>query len=167
MVFKRKIKPVQSEPLEELCPPVVTVTSNTGCHIELTLNYPRTAVFIQLSSEHQKALYKKLYHKVLHTFGLQAIVSDIYTFEYCKSGHVHLHASIVYTFGHKFFIRGVIADIVKKYLNELPKKYCKYMDSSMDTKYDKYKCPSICVQYNSVECMDRIECWNAYIQKHQ
>lgn len=155
---------------------IMEQTSNLGgglpkksaCFIELTLNHPRTPAFKTLVSSKQCKLYDKWYRIVLHTFGQESIVEHERTFEFCESGHVHLHAHIELKFDHKHFPVGVVADMVKTSLNQMPKKYSKYNDKAMyhfDNGY-KYKSPSITCKYTSIDDKDRNKKWRDYIRKH-
>lgn len=142
-------------------------TTNSRCYLEITLNYPRTAGFKNMTSDKQKGLYSRLLQLIKCTFGPTGIERCEHTFEFCKSGHVHLHASIIFVFSTIHIPIGVVSDVVKTYLNQLPKRYSVYQEGCMHIGFIRYRSPSIAVQYTSFEDKKRIDIWNKYINKYQ
>ncbi len=125
-------------------------------YLEITLNYPRTALFLKKNSTQQKALYSKIWHYIKNACGIPD--ESPFVFEYCSTGQVHLHGYI--SLHGKYFIMGAISDIVKSILNSLPKKYCMFKEGSMYVDYERYRCPSCCVQHR-----DNIDKWLTYMNK--
>lgn len=140
---------------------------NSKCNLEITLNFPRTTVFKNAKSDSQKALYLRLLQIIKCTFGPTTLEECEYTFEYCKNGHIHMHASLLFNFPHLHIPIGVVSDVVKTYLKQLPKRYSNYQEGSMFVNYIRYKSPSITVQYVSIEDSKRSEIWKTYINKYQ
>ncbi len=136
------------------------------CYIELTLNLPRTSAFANATSMKQRLFYLKIYNLIKCTFGPLACTESEHYFEYCKTGHVHLHSLIKFELPGKHVPIGVVADIVKVYLSQLTKKYSNYADSCMYSDYIRYKSPSIVCQYTEVDNIERIEIWRNYIKKY-
>lgn len=130
-----------------------------GC-LEITLNYPRTSAFVAKPSLKQKELYIRIWNIIKCACGIP-LYSNI-TFEYCKSGHIHLHGYIIPSIS-TYYIIGYISDIVKAYLSLLPKKYQRYVDTHMYSEFNRYRGPSICVQYNND--VERFKTWEAYMRK--
>lgn len=146
--------------LEEVRPP----DGLPDVFISVTLNVPRTLAFCRMSSHDQKRLYIKLWENMMRSnrpIGWGC--STGYTFEFCKTGHIHLHGYIIYKPNSKFFIQGLIADLVKAYKRSLGKK-AYYNDKSYYPEYVRYRDASICMQQ---ETGDRINKWLEYIKKDQ
>lgn len=137
------------------------------CAIELTLNYPRTPKFLNSNSAKQKKLYLMLYDEIIHTFGKPRLLAHDYAFELCKSGQVHMHALIYYKMPKEYYPIGVVSDLVKEWLNCLPKKYGSFNENNLHTGFLRYRCPSIVVQYDDPETdMERIGKWDCYMKKN-
>ncbi len=130
-------------------------------HLEITLNYPRTHSFMNKVSNEQKKMYRILWNSISNIFGMEKAKG--YTYEFCKNGHIHLHGYIAFKEGEKYSPIGAVSDIVKSYLQKLPKKYCAYKDAYMYGDLIRYRSPSICVQYNND--IDRLVQWQKYIIK--
>jgi len=145
---------------------VVGPRQKTGARYEITMNYPRTSAFVLATSERQKKIYAELWRKTIAVFDSLTITKSRYIYEYCKSGHVHLHGYIDIEL-EKFYPVGGIADLVKTYLNLLPKKYQKYIDSKMSAEWARYRDNNICVQYVEIDNKQRIHDWETYINKYQ
>lgn len=131
----------------------------TESYLEITLNHPQTKRFLAMNSTKQKALYCSIWNCIKNEFQLDG--TSAYIYEYTKLGQVHLHGYIKLPPGN-FFIAGAISDIVKRYLNLLPKKYSLYNSNNYYPEYDRYRCPSICVQYTN-----DISAWKDYMAKDQ
>lgn len=145
-----------------------TPVFHTQFHIELTLNHPRTKSFCNMRSNKQKELYRKHYNILKCVFGIDAYDENKseYHFEYCQTGHIHLHASMYFDLKRCYNIYGAIADMAKTYHQMLPKKYANFKDSYMSTKFYRYQCPAICIGYNQIDNKKRIEEWVKYCRKH-
>lgn len=144
-------------------------TSNSGyhseCFIEITLNYPRTQTFLNKNSTQQQALYCKLWNRVKNARCVTALQEAGHVYEYCKSGQVHMHGYMRLKYDRPHFVFGVISDIVKSYLNCLPKRYQNYSERHLHYEYKRYRCPSICVQYRDIDDKERIDLWHKYMRK--
>lgn len=143
---------------------LVPTTGSDGI-LEVTLNYPRVPGFIKLNSTEQKNLYNVIFKRLVHGIWPGDCTGDRYRreFEFCKSGHVHLHGWILCP-KEKFYIIGIVADTAKRYLNMLPKRYDKYIDYNMCSEFNRYRSPMICIQYSFTT--ERIAVWNKYMSKH-
>ena len=132
-------------------------------HVEITLNHPRTAKFNNMTSDEQKVLYTKLFHKMIEKLPVPLCQTKIErTFEYCKSGHIHLHACVIYQLPKgKYYPMGLIADLVKKYLSQIKQVY---QDRNCYPEWTRYKAPSIVCQYFNND-QKRREVWLSYIHK--
>jgi len=128
-------------------------------YLEITLNHPQTKSFLKMNSTKQKSLYHNIWNCMKNEFSLDPMNNFVY--EYTKTGQVHLHGYIKLPMGN-FFIAGAISDIVKRYLNLLPKKYSLFDSKNYYPEYERYRCPSICVQYTN-----DIAQWIEYMGKAQ
>lgn len=137
------------------------------CFIELTFNYPRITSFVNKTSQQQKAFYDKIFYIVKNTFSVACLYESQRTFEFCQSGHVHLHAWLHLKFDHPHVAVGVVADLAKVYLKCLPKRHNLYSDSKMSAQFLRYRSPSICVQYRNINDIERTTKWKQYINKYQ
>lgn len=154
----------RTDPLAEVRPPKQLPTQ---CYLELTLNYPRVASFANARSTKQKEMYMKIYTILKNTFGIAALVRSEHHFECCASGHVHLHALLEFKFDQPVFPQGVVADLVKTWLQCLPKKHNSYMEACMKEFDDGfvYRSPSIKCAFRSFDNQKRIDTWLEYIRK--
>lgn len=140
-------------------------------YLEITLNYPRTATFLKMNSAKQRMLYIKIWMILRGSVdfplaGMEHAHSD-FQFEYCKSGQVHLHGYLP-IYKKKYFIEGIISDLVKLYLEGMPKRYSKFSESFMFPELHRYRSPSICVQHDNLQLngeVERMERWKTYITK--
>lgn len=131
-----------------------------GGFIQVTLNHPRTKTFLNMSSHQQKELYAKIFRVLKNTITIDPH-SD-YTFEYCKSGQVHLHGFIQIPDEKRVFVLGAISDVAKKYLSLLPGSHSNFNERNMYGKFLRYRSPSICLQY----AMEN-NSWLEYMNKAQ
>lgn len=164
-------KPIQSDtpslgsvsPLDSTIKVPTTKTEYDNVHVEITLNHPRTKNFVNLTSDKQKVLYNKLFQRMIEKLPIPLVQTKITkTFEFCKSGHIHLHACVEYSLPTgKYYPMGLIADLVKPYLSCL--KQC-YQDRNCFPEYQRYRSPSIACQYFNND-LTRREVWLAYIHK--
>ncbi len=138
----------------------------SSCNIELTLCHPQTSKFLKLTSAYQKLYYDRIYQKILCTFGMHNIKCSEHVYEYTKCGQIHMHASIELRFPTPHFPLGVVSDIVKTYLNEIPSIKCnRYNDACMHVEWQRYRCPSIVCQYRPISAVSRLDAWQQYIRK--
>lgn len=152
-------------------PPPNLVSPRHTYFIEITFNYPRTPLFLKMTSEYQRKLYSRLWHNVVDRYKLstERFYSE-YVFEPCKSGQLHLHGFIRFDIGNMHFPLVLLSDIAKTYLNLLPKKYEKFHEVNMYAQYFRFRCPSICLQLRSSHddnFHDRVNLWQKYIAKMQ
>lgn len=153
-------KEKRTEPLEEVRPPNVP----DEIYLSVTLNVPRTLGFTRMSSHDQKKLYIKLFeHMMVCNRPIGWHTQTMHTFEFCKTGHVHLHAKIVYTPVGRYYIAGLIADLVKAYKRSVGRKTY-YDDKCYYPEWDRYKDASICIQR---EQGSRKRLWDEYMFKCQ
>lgn len=136
-----------------------------GGYLLITMNYPRTKSFVNKTSTEQKKLYSKLFQTLE---GINFLTNNSkYIYEYCQSGHIHLHGYVEMNVETKGSPIGAVADVVKRYLSMLPKKYQTYNDKSMFSEYIRYRCPSICVQYIFKDDVEGLKQWETYMNKFQ
>lgn len=113
--------------------------------LQVTINYPRTASFLKMSSQKQKLLYIKIFNILYNAIGMNTGDYDI-VFEACKSGQIHLHGW--FTIQHDYRVISVLlSDIVKQFLQCLPKKYSTFKESNIYSQYNRYRSPALCLQY--------------------
>jgi len=139
------------------------------CSIELTLNYPRTDKFTLLSSTKQKEIYYQLFTQLVTVVDPLRVKRIEHVYEYCKSGHVHMHARISYNDTYACYPIGLIGDIVKKWISNMPhvkyQQYDKYKDKCMYEEYGRYYSPSIVCQFQFAT--DHYAEWTDYMNKQQ
>lgn len=134
------------------------------CRLEMTMNYPRSSRFKRLVPESRKLVYVNLleYIKVHHT----CIKLTESTIELCKSGYPHMHVTLHCKMTGPYSIEGLLNDIVKTYVSQLPKltqnslhkyHYC--------NKFNCFKCPSILLQWYRSSDSERALVWSEYIKK--
>lgn len=99
---------------------------------------------------------------------------ESHTYEFCKSGHVHLHGMIRLRSNFQLIPIGGISDIVKKFCrsytvhvcakdrNSPPIRYCERSIFYLD---NVYKAPAICVRYRGVNEDERMKEWLEYMYK--
>jgi len=140
----------------------VPVPDNVDIFIELTLNHPRNTRFNNMTSDMQKKLYDKIFSAMTETRPLPLCGMKVErVFEYCKTGHVHLHANITYTLPKgKYYPMGIVGDLAKRYLRLIKQVY---QEKNCYPEFNRYRCPSIVVQYN--EDVKRRDVWLAYMHK--
>lgn len=140
-----------------------------GGFFEITLNLPRSSYFVGLVSDHQKQLYSSIWENMKNIITPDS--NTDYTYEFCKSGHVHLHGYIAVE--KPLIPVGAIADIVKRFIKVynkivLPRKACdrlKYNQKSMFYVDSVYKSPAILVRYTAAKDTERQQYWIEYIYK--
>jgi len=130
--------------------------------LEITLNHPRTPKFCNMTSDEQRKHYDKLFDKI-KTYLPEPLCEQHISrvFEYCKTGHVHLHACIDYKLKDIHFPMGLVADVCKRFLTTIKQvfqeRYC-YPE------YNRYRSPSIVCQYFQDD-IKRREVWIEYMYK--
>lgn len=137
--------------------------------LAITLNHPRTPKFLQADSRLQKHIYCKLWANMCNVLGMHMRKQIV--FEHCKTGQIHLHGYIEVPIGAS--IPGAISDVVKAYLNQLPKRHMKFKENCYFSQYDqdRYCDAPICCAYR--ECILPINdkgstaYWRKYMQKDQ
>jgi len=136
--------------------------------VEVTLNYPRCPGWVNLPTAKQNALYLKRLYEIKSCLGTDVLKLHSYGYEVSGDGHMHCHAYFICESDKRHFPLGVVGDIVKCYLNALPKKYQAYKSACMYKVYKRYMGPGVCVQYQGLETDDekkRSEFWINYIKK--
>lgn len=137
-----------------------------GGMFEITLNYPRTTAFVNAIATKQKRMYSDWWRKGIAILGIENIKHSGMMFEYCKTGHIHLHG-YVFLDEVKIYPVGGIADLSKTFLSFLTKKYRKYCDHNLYPEYGRYRSPAVVVQYRYKSETARAREWLDYITKNQ
>lgn len=137
--------------------------------LEITMNYPRTTRFKNSSTQEQKNLYRILWEKLICFKGMDHIdyFNSRYTYEVCKSGHVHLHGALYLRVPALYYVNGLLADCARAFLKMMPKRYSNYSDAYMHVDWDKYTCPSICIHHVDTTNKERVIEWETYIDKYK
>lgn len=147
-----------------------------GGHLEVTLNYPRTDKFNSMVSSDQKKVYVNAWRNIIAQLGALYVKHNEYVFEYCKTGHVHLHGLIEFEDKFKLYPVGAVADTVKTFYAGVPRmkfKQYKFVEKYMFNEYGRYMSPGVCCQYRYLhEKVDNtpelcIERWKNYMKKTQ
>lgn len=138
-----------------------------GGFIEITITHPETISWLKMSSEKQK---KKL--GLIFRYGISAIpsiyhASSMCKFEFSRRGQVHCHAYLDISDALKLYPIGVVSDIAKAILENMPKKYSKFVTANIHGGWCRYKSPQCVVQYRYLSEEDRIVKWSAYMKKLQ
>jgi len=115
-------------------------------YLLVTLKYPHTQSFLKKQSAAQKMIYKKIWENIKHPFDI--VDSDI-KYEYYASGQIHAHGYIQLD-DTKRYVNGTVCDLVKRWLEYLPKKYQKYNEKNYRDDWCRFTCNSICVQYKPI-----------------
>jgi len=144
--------------------PAQNSTAQSEKHIDsgylaITLNHPQTKLFLSMTSDKQKQLYGKIWNCIRVTFGMHC--EHKYVYEFTQKGQVHLHGYVKMP-SVNYYIAGAISDIVKKYLQLLPKRFSMFNTQHYYPEYERYRCPSICVQH-----FTDITEWAMYMNKAQ
>lgn len=140
---------------------------NKDIWIGVTLNLPRTTSFLNMTTEEQKRKYHKILKLMLEKHPVYGCTIEIdSTFEFCKTGMVHMHCALTYHTLEPMYITGVIVNLVKVY-KRLVKQV--YREASYSEKYMRYRDASICVQYydeyKDCDVTRGWEQWTGYIHK--
>ena len=139
--------------------------------IELTLNHPRSKLFLSCTSDLQKKMYLKLWHYMIKPYKLtMSNYESDYVFESCKSGQLHLHGYVSFDVCDMNLPLVLISDIVKRYLNRMTKRYSEFKEANMFHEWKRYRCPSIVCQLRYSEddnYEERCSKWKLYMQKTQ
>ncbi len=143
-----------------------------GGHLEITMNLPRLHSFTQSSSMLQRLYYLHLFDEIKNVVSPNNTLD--FVIEFCKSGHTHLHAHIVFDYNIKMVPVGAIADTVKRFCRvynssqgRLKEKHkLRYVDKLMYYMDNHYRSPSIDVRYIGKDPMNiRLEEWKNYMNK--
>ncbi len=144
----------------------------TGGFFEITLNLPRTEKFNSMLSSRQKDAYAFIWDYIKNVVNINS--RNHYVYEFCKSGHVHLHGYILLDDSVKHIPIGAISDIVKMFVKVYNRVFSsmnkrnilKYSDRSMWYMENCYKMPSICIHYRDKHDNERFQEWSNYMQKN-
>lgn len=135
---------------------------------ELTLNFPHTQAWLNATVMKQRGLYERLLKYIQETWGPYNCLWCERAFEFTKKGQVHLHALLYYTVEPYYTDVGLINDIVRTFLRELPRKYSRFKEEYVYPDLKRYKSPSICLQYRDpYEDTGKLAEWLKYIYKDQ
>lgn len=146
---------------------VVRLGSTTAkFYIELTMNYPRSARFVKMRTAKQHQFYNQILSIVLQSIGPGKLELENKCFEINGDGNYHCHALIRCVTAVHHFPIGVVSDMVKTYLELLPKKYSKYSGTAMHPGYVRYRCPSIVCQYRDMTD-PHVDVFRNYIDKYK
>lgn len=132
-------------------------------YVEVTLQYPRTSSFTNMVSTKQKQIYRRSFNHIKDSIPMNLVEDYGHVYEYCENGHVHLHGYIQIKGTHCPI--GVVSDVVKTYLNVLPKKYGRYKEGCISYEYLRYRDRPICCQYRNL--LEKSKWVDGYMQKHQ
>lgn len=136
--------------------------------IELTLNYPRTAQFRRASHDEQKDIYHRWIDDSLSDYFPKIQKLDRF-FELCKTGMVHVHLDMVMSNAEFYYPCGLVSDIVKSFLGNLPKRFGlkTFNLLNYNCSFRRYRCPSIVCQLREITDIPRALAWETYIRKSQ
>lgn len=132
---------------------------------EVTLNLPRTKSFNCASSDEQKRMYRVIWTKILSKqFNINDVQTNVFVYEHCKNGSIHLHGYIKILTKYEYHITGMLGDLVKRYLRCI--RQC-YKENRMYVDYQRYKDASIVMQYreDTPEGRKRFEDFQEYMKK--
>jgi len=145
---------------------ILLPSTSFGGVLEVTLNLPRVKGFVNAKQDEQRAMYCRRWRQIIHSVSpLGTGLLHRCTYEVCKTGHVHLHGIIYLPVDKKYFVDGIVADVVKTYLQTLPRRYSTYKDGCMNKKFPTYRSPSISCSYVYKDDLTRINHWEGYINK--
>lgn len=128
----------------------------------VTINHPRTANFLKMSSIKQEAMYRKIWYVVRNSLEWNMTEEEL-KFEYCKDGQVHLHVAVVYE--SKGVVIGLISDLAKRIHACMPKKYSNFNHRSIYSDYNRYRAPCTCIQFYDSDLTFDTK-WKTYINKY-
>lgn len=133
------------------------------CTVEFTFNPPQTANYKRL-----KQVSKVKYLRDLGTYLKSHIENVSYmeqTYETYESGFPHSHGYICIDSPTPYIIPGLVQDIARTYLGQLPGKHSRFNENDYHYKWDRFRCPSLVLQYRDASDKDRFLDWNTYIHK--
>lgn len=128
----------------------------------ITINYPHHTTFDKFISKKQEKVLENIWHNIKNTFDISPDINN-HEFEQTKAGRVHLHG-IISIHVEKFYIAGLVMDMVKTISNEFPAKAWNVREANFYPLWDRYRGPHICVQYKNKDD-DYIKTWGEYITK--
>lgn len=165
-----------NQPLASGSPPVSTEHGiysmpTMGGLYEITLHPPQTDSFLRMTTTLQKKYLSKLWQATLSAIDPCLIDSSNMIYEFTKTGQVHSHGFVKLTHYCNIYPIGGVSDLVKCYLNVLPKKkyyaYRNFDPKCFSKKYCRYESPSICVTYRYADEHEDHERWFKYMAKAQ
>lgn len=133
--------------------------------IEFTMTHPLNKGWLNQLSKRQQKFYHdanclfKIYLK--ETFDIKE--NEIY-YEYHKNGQVHAHGLFVLETTKRFYTAGLLSDLGKIYLKQMPKKYSDFKDKYIKENPIRFFSPQINI--NIFDNDVRKE-WRTYIKKCQ
>lgn len=144
-----------------------SMTDLNKVNLEITLNYPENAAYKRMKDDDKKVMYERLWQYVLINQKLiDYVVENKTNFEYGKqAGKMHMHILLKLHFNGCFCPEGLVKQIAKCWLSQLPKRYYLYDESKYWIKYFRYRCASICCQIQFVNDFERTKYWEDYIKK--
>lgn len=136
--------------------------------LEITLNHPRTVPFVRASPEKQKSIYYNIYSVALQYLKKHLyVMEDVYRYEVCKDGNIHMHAYIDIEGSKVFSIEGLVMETVRKLVFEFPKRtHSQLANNYYSTVYQVFKSPAVLVQFTNLSDEKRAQDWCAYINKN-
>lgn len=142
-----------------------------GGSLLITINFPRTDRFVNMDSVHQKELYLNIFNDACNAIDIRTHRFKRYVYEYCDSGHVHLHGILQVDDEALFYPIGLVSDYAKSVHRNMPKikyqRYHLYSDKAMYKQYCRYRSPQCCVQYVFKDDTEAIYRWFDYMDKEQ
>lgn len=160
----------------------VAFRKHYGGYLEVTLNLPRSVSFKAMPSGVQKRHYSLIWNEVITVLKRKLLpiddtAQDEITFEYCESGHIHLHGSIRIHEDNVLVPVGLIADLVKYFLIAYSKylvdqytydkslKPVRYDEKNMYFLDNHYQSPMVNIRYRKTSETARILVWETYMHK--
>lgn len=141
-----------------------TAPPKLRCHLEITLTHPQTSGWLKMTSVKQINFYNKVFYAIKNTCGIP-LTTEMHT-EFHKNGLVHAHACIQYEMTKGFSVNGMILDMVRAYIEFLPKRYSVIQMGCLKEDKHYYQSAPIKISYfNDNENPQRLEEWIKYIRK--
>lgn len=142
----------------------LVVTSPPKGYLAITINYPETTSFLNLTSREQEIVYTKIFDRIKNLFGFDS--THEITFEFTKKGKVHAHAYISIMKPH--YAVGAVCDMAKAILRFLPKKNATFKPNCFFEDYKRYRDPAVCIQWIDPHAEKfNIQQWREYMFKDQ
>lgn len=141
--------------------------------LEITLNPSNTKKF-DSTEESYLTLYRKILIYIKTSLDRYiTIIDDVYYFERCKSGKLHMHIKLSLMVHSKIAPMGIVYDLSEFILVKLLRR--KLSQSHIFTDFYRIKTLPVCVQFATLENKDmevdnypkcRIYYWENYIEKN-